>query len=153
MFLTRKGTDLSHKLATYLINLELNPDIRQCSTTFWDLNSKQYAARLPLHHFKRRLPGKNEKAKVDVMLFVPSLISLQSFRLTCRQILEMRQGPCLIPTIHKDVFTLTSPVCIVRDYVILGVCTKSPLSLPHARTLFQPLQLKERRFLSPIADL
>lgn len=84
-----------------------------------------------------------------MMLFVPSLISSQSFRLTCRQILEMRQGPRLIPTIHKDVFTLTSPVCIVRDYVILGVCAKSPLSLPHARTLFQPLQLKERRFLSP----
>lgn len=82
-------------------------------------------------------------------------MSLQSIPLTYRQILEMRQNPGLIPTIHKDVFTLTSPVCIVRDYVILSVCkislSFSPFSPSRSRSL-SASQLKERRFYPP-ADL
>lgn len=58
-----KKKNLSRKLATYLINLESNPDIWQCSTTFRDLNSKKYAARPPSHHFKRRLPAKMRRRK------------------------------------------------------------------------------------------
>lgn len=63
LLLTRKRTDPSRKLATYLINLESNPDIWQCSTTFWDLNSKKDAARPRSHHFKRRLPAKMRRRK------------------------------------------------------------------------------------------
>lgn len=67
----------------------------------------------------------------------------------------MRQNPGLTPTIHRDVSTLTSPVCIVHDYVILNVCKISPPFSPFSRSCSHSLpafQLKERRFYPP-ADL
>lgn len=80
-------------------------------------------------------------------------------------ILEMRQNPGQLPATHADVFTLTSPVCIVRDYVILNVCKKKEeeknvlsVFLPPSPWLARcfscslSAKLKERRFYPP-ADL
>lgn len=96
----------------------------------------------------QRLSVKITKQKVDSLLSVTSLISLQSISLTHKA--DPRNG--LLPATHEDVFTLTSPVCIVHDYVILNVCKISlsfSLRLSLARTLFQPSS-KKGDFIPPL---
>lgn len=79
-------------------------------------------------------------------------ISLPASHGNLRNMWGRKKNSGQLPATHRDVFTLTSPVCIVCDYVILDVCKTSPFP----SSLFPPshlyplsTELKERRSYPP----